>query len=257
MSDVKLYLGDCLDILPTLAAGSVELIVTSPPYNQLGSRIPEKPSGLWSKSQGGKAFVEAINQNGYADDMPEAEYQEWQNKIFAACLDLTTPTGSLFYNHQIRWRDGLMLHPVTWFRPDGWQLRQEIIWDRAGGMMMNAKMFVRFDERILWFDKGKHKWNQELVGHGTIWRIAREQNKEHPVAFPVQIPARCIAAATDPGDTVLDPFMGSGTTGVAAVLQGRNFIGIEKDPGYFAIAQRRIEQAQAQLALPLFAPEQA
>ena len=57
---------------------------------------------------------------------------------------------------------------------------------------------------------------------------------------------------TDPGDTVLDPFMGSGTTGVACMKLGRNFIGVEKDAGYFKIAERRIEQARQQLVMPLF-----
>ncbi len=241
---VKLWLGDCLDVLPTLAAGSVDAVVTSPPYNQLGSRMPENPTGLWGKTAGGRGFVDAVNGHGYADDMPECEYQKWQNDLFASLAEKCADTGSLFYNHQIRWRDGVCLHPIQWFRPEGWNLRQEIIWDRAGGMMFNARMFCRFDERILWFARSGHKWNQESVGLGTIWRIPREQNKPHPVAYPEELPKRCIAAATDAGDIVLDPFMGSGTTGIAAVREGRSFWGIEKenteDRPYFEIAKRRI-----------------
>ncbi len=60
-----------------------------------------------------------------------------------------------------------------------------------------------------------------------------------------------IEIMTNPGDTILDPFMGSGTTGVACVQTGRNFIGIEIDPAYFEIAKRRIEQAQMQMVMPL------
>ena len=125
-------------------------------------------------------------------------------------------------------------------------MRSEIIWNRGGGMMFNARMFVRFDERILWFTRGKWKWNQECVGFGTIWEIARAQNKAHPVAFPEELPARCIAATTDPGDLVLDPFMGSGTSGVAAVRAGRRFVGAEMDPTHFDTACRRIAEAQRQ-----------
>ena len=238
---VTLYLGDCREILPTL--GKVDAVVTSPPYNQLEG-LNSKPSGLWGDNSGGLGFVKAWQENGYADAQDESEYQRNQNTLFGLIAGACNPTASLFYNHQLRWRDGHILHPVDWFKPDGWRLRSEIIWDRGGGMMFNARMFVRFDERILWFVRSERwKWNQDYVGLGTIWRIARAQNKEHPVAYPVELPTNCIGAATDSGDTILDPFMGSGTTGVAAVKLGRKFIGIEIEPKYFDIACRRIQAA--------------
>ena len=78
------------------------------------------------------------------------------------------------------------------------------------------------------------------------------EGRQHPTQKPVPLIAWCMERAKIPiGATVLDPFMGSGTTGVACVRTGRNFIGIEIDPTYFAIAQRRIAEAQAQLALPM------
>jgi site-specific DNA-methyltransferase (adenine-specific) len=244
IGDATLYLGDCREILPSI--DGVHLVVTSPPYNQMTGLL-RKATGLWGNRAGGLGFVEAWQKNGYADDLPEAEYQAEQNEIFSLVARCCEPGASLFYNHQIRWRDGECLHPIDWFKPTGWRLRQEIIWDRAGGMMLNARMFCRFDERILWFTRGAEwTWNQAEVGHGTIWRIAREQNKEHPVAFPDEIAARPIRAASNPGDVVLDPYGGSCTTGVAALRAGRRFIGIELDPKYFDIACRRIEQAYAQ-----------
>ncbi len=157
----------------------------------------------------------------------------------------------------MRWRDGVCLHPIAWFQPEHWRLRQEIVWDRAGGMMMNARMFCRFDERVIWFVRSDSwTWNQELVGCGTVWRIARQQQqqgKEHPVQFPQEIPRRCIAATTDPGDCVLDPFMGSGTTLVAAKRLGRKAIGIELEEKYCEIAAKRLAQG----ALNLFGEESA
>ncbi len=115
--------------------------------------------------------------------------------------------------------------------------------------MLNARMFSRWDERILWFIKGrKWKWNQKSVGLGTVWRIARyqqQQGKLHAVAFPLEIPFRCIGATTDKGDVVLDPFMGSGTTGVACIQLQRRFIGIEIDKGFFDVACKRLEKAEA------------
>lgn len=239
---VRLYLGDCLEVLPTLEGESVTCIVTSPKYNQL-SAIPEKATGSWADSHGGAGFVRKWNESGYDDEMEEGDYQQEQNRIFAECSRLATPDGSLFYNHQVRWRDGVILHPVQWFRPEGWKLREEIIWDRGGGMMSNAKMFCRFDERILWFDKGRHKWNQPATGYGTIWRIARmqqQQGKIHPVQFPEDIPLRCVEACTDVGDVVLDPYGGSMTTGIVAVKIGRKFIGIEKSKKYFWESVKRI-----------------
>lgn len=113
-------------------------------------------------------------------------------------------------------------------------------------MMFNARMFVRFDERILWFVRGKTwTWNQSEVGRGTIWNIAREQQKQgkkHPVAFPEELPARCIGAASNHGDVVLDPFMGSGTTLRAAKDMGRRAIGIEIEEKYCEIAANRMGQ---------------
>lgn len=241
IGNATLYLGDCRDILPTLP--KVDAVVTSPPYNTLDN-IPDNPTGMWAKTNGGAGWVKALSKNGYSDGMTEPDYVAWQNYVFS--LINATDTASLFYNHQIRWRNGVVSHPIEWFKPSNWNLRQEIIWDRGGGMMFNARMFCRFDERILWFVQKSWKWNQDSVGYGTIWKIPVAQLKEHPVAFPEEIPLRCINSATDRDDYVLDPFMGSGTTGVACMNLGRKFIGIEIEPKYFDIACRRIEDAQRQ-----------
>lgn len=234
-----MVLGESKTVMP--AIGGVQTVVTSPPYNQL-SNVGVNPTGIWV---GG--FSENWKEKGYSDDLPESEYQDQQAELFDLVAQSCTPDASLFYNHQLRWRDGECLHPIEWFKPKEWRLRTEIIWDRAGGMMMNARMFCRFDERILWMVRGKSwKWNQESVGHGTIWRIPSERNKDHPVAYPVALPSRCIAATTSPQDIVLDPFSGSASTGVAAVQMGRKFIGVERESKYFEAACERIENAQRQ-----------
>lgn len=243
---IRLYRGDCTEIVPTLEDGSINAIVTSPPYNQLAT-MPKKGTGLWAKSDGGAGFLRKWSESGYQDDMAEPDYQAWQNYLFSVFHLKAARDASLFYNHQLRWRGGVCLHPVEWFRPEGWRLRSEIIWDRAGGMMLNARMFCRFDERILWHVAGKKwKWNQSAVGYGTIWRIARQQQqqgKNHPVAFPLEIPARCLEAATDADDLVADPFMGGGTVGVACARMGRRFIGIERDQEHFDSAVNAIKDA--------------
>jgi len=240
---ITIWHGDCREILPTLSG--VNLVVTSPPYNQM-SVVTGKASGMWGRTAGGVGFVREWAANGYADNKDEAAYQIEQNEVgrllSAACAD----DASLFYNHQLRWRDGVCLHPVQWFHPEGWRMRQEIIWDRGGGMMFNARMFVRFDERILWFTRGDSwKWNQTSVGFSTVWRLARMQQqngKVHPVEYPVEIPTRAIMATTDAGDIVLDPYCGGGTTLVAAKLEGRRAIGIEMEERYCEIAAKRLAQ---------------
>lgn len=243
-SGITIYHGDCRDVLPNLVP--VDCVVTSPPYNQLGSRIPDEPTGLWAKSDGGAQWIRDVQDNGYADDMDESAYQSWQNEVFSSIK--VTDHASLFFNHQLRWRDGVLLHPVQWFHPAGWTFRSEIIWNRGGGMMFNARMFCRFDERILWFDQGAHEWNQEASGLGTVWNINKEQNKLHPVGYPQEIPNRCIMASSVPGCRVLDPFMGGGTTLVAAKSLGRRAIGIEIEERYCEIAAQRLSQETLGLA---------
>jgi site-specific DNA-methyltransferase (adenine-specific) len=239
---IEIYHGDCREILPEVH--HVNLTVCSPPYNQLSSLLKE-PTGSWAQVGGGLNFVRNWQKAGYQDDLPEPEYQQWQNEIFALIGVVSEPNASLFYNHQVRWRDSGIIHPLLWFHPHGWDLREEIIWARNGGMMMNARMFCRFDERILWFVRGDSwKWNQKAVGWGTVWKIACDQGggKKHPVAYPQEIPARAIAAVTDPGDLVLDPFMGSGTTLKAAKDLGRRAIGIEIEEKYCEIAAKQLGQ---------------
>ena len=81
--------------------------------------------------------------------------------------------------------------------------------------------------------------------------IIKGEMPKHPSPKPIDYMRKLITRLTDDGDTILDPFMGSGTTGVACVQTGRNFIGIEIDPGYFAVAQKRIAEAQMQMLLPI------
>src|SRR5262249_49709588 len=104
------------------------------------------------------------------------------------------------------------------------------------------------DFELAWTNQDK---NAMLLRHSIA--ATNAERVDHPTQKPVHLMMWCIERMGIPvGGTVLDPFMGSGTTGVACMKLGRNFIGIEKDPGYFAIAQRRIADAQAQLVMPLF-----
>ncbi len=101
------------------------------------------------------------------------------------------------------------------------------------------------------FSDGELAWTSFDRALREFTKCPKSMDKEHPTQKPLSLMLWTLENYTNPGDTILDPFMGSGTTGVAAVQLQRNFIGIEIDPGYFAIAKKRIELAQAQLHLPL------
>ena len=84
-----------------------------------------------------------------------------------------------------------------------------------------------------------------------VWKMATERNRNTPAPFPIELPKKCLNFFTFKDDLILDLFMGSGTTGVACVQTGRNFIGIEIEPKYFDIAEKRIHDAQQQMRLPI------
>tara|TARA_R100001086_G_scaffold180400_6_gene100198 strand:- start:2660 stop:3409 length:750 start_codon:yes stop_codon:yes gene_type:complete len=229
-----LYLGDCRDILPTL--GKVDAVVTSPPYNLVKEGSGGSTTTLHS--------IENRLSAWYDDELHEDEYQSIQKEVVSLCLKKCR--GSVFYNHKVRYawsRRGAVYHPLDWLRE--FPLWCEIIWDRCGASGNNTPRYSAQDERIyqlgkpIVFDK---------QGLSTIWRFppARSSETGHVCAFPLELPRRCIASSTSEGMAVLDPYLGSGTTGVAAVQMGRDFIGIEREPKYFEIACRRIEDAQRQ-----------
>lgn len=236
---VTLYHGDCREVLPTLSG--IACTVTSPPYNQIGSRL-SKPSGMF-KTNGWLAEVAA---NGYADDMTEVSYQAWQVDVAAGIASASRPGSSLFYNHKLRYRDNEPLHPIDLVRRfDGWWLRQEIVWDRRRSMVFNARMFPPSDERIYWMvrDGADHAWNQEATKNLSVWQLTPPTDVDgHPCPFPEALVTRCVAATTSPGEVVLDPFSGSGTTLAVAKQIGRRAIGIELDERYCEIAARRLTQ---------------
>lgn len=237
---VTIYNARCEDVLPGLVG--VGCVVTSPPYNTLGARIPSKGTGKMA----GDKWLAKVKTAGYADDMSEADYAEWQSAVAQLLADACLPGASFFYNHKVRYRDSAVVHPLDLVRNfDGWRLRQEIIWARDGGIAFNARMFCPSDERIYWLVRagGPHRWNQIAAADFTVWNMRQESGIDgHPCPYPVQLPLRCIVATTEPHDVVLDPFMGSGSTLRAAKDVGRPAIGVEMSEAYCEIAAKRLSQ---------------
>lgn len=237
IGDAELWLGDCLEILPTI--GKVDAVVTSPPYNTLTANA--KPSGLHAERKSGvNKWLE--KSGGYFDQRPEVEYQSWQNSVLQACLKVSPV---VWINHKTRYRDGEGIHPLKFYDAP---LFAEVVWDRGGSMALNCGRFAPSHE--YWFGFGRpEKWNDAVNTRMSVWRIPPGQDKgpdnDHPCPYPVQLVAPIIEGCVFHNGAA-DPFMGSGTTGVACAKLGRKFIGIELEEKYFDIAVRRIEEAYRQ-----------
>jgi len=196
---VKLYLGDCLEIMPTLEAGSVDAVITDPPY------------GI-TKAEWDKVPVYKVFENIFRISKKQL--------IF----------GGHFMNLPTK---------------DGW-----IVW--------NKKPFLKTTNEceFIWTSFLSKNKIIDFRYAGNVIGDERPNYKREKIIYTSQKPVEFVVLLmneyTIPGDTIFDPFMGSGTTGVAAVQLGRNFIGCEIDPDYFKIAEKRIEEAQKQPSLPDF-----
>jgi len=236
---VVLYNADCREVLPTLP--KVDAVVTSPPYNMrggIGTAMGHRNS-LWS---GAPALT-----NGYGehtDDMVPAEYEKWQRQILGQLWKCLSGSGVIFYNHKPRPREGELWLPLA--LGVELPLRQIVIWDRGNGFNFSPSHFMPMHEWVIVWAKADFRLKSRGASAcGDVWHIPPEhQDIDHPAPFPVELASRCIGS-TD-CQAILDPFMDSGTTGVAAVKLGRKFIGIEIERKYFDIACRRISDALKQ-----------
>lgn len=233
MSKVKLMLGDTLDKLSEISDESVDLAVTSPPYNKVGLREGRKGhSNRWNAD---------IAYQGYEDNMPEKDYWDWQKSIFEQIFRILKPTGSLFYNHKIRRFNGVVHHPLVELKDVSLKFYQQIIWDRTSGFDKNTTYLDISTEIILWFTKDKpNVYKNNAVFRGEIWRFQHSLDNPHPAPFPVLLPKNCILLTTKEGDLVLDPFIGSGTTALACEMLNRDCIGIDHSSEYIKLAESRI-----------------
>jgi modification methylase len=248
IGDATLYLGDCREILPALEP--VDLVFTSPPYNlasgpwpHLGHWKPGDSPGGKSKWRNGSDGSGGVRYGVHHDSMPHAKYVGWQREVLRQLWGLLTNEGAIFYNHKPRVRGAKLWLPLE-LNPN-LPLRQIVIWARAGGINFNPTHYVPTHEWLMIFAKPDFRLRDKSAsGVGDVWYVPQQSNPDHPAPFPIALPHR--ALETTAARTILDPFMGSGSTGVACAQNGRQFIGIEIDPKYFEIACRRVEEAQRQ-----------
>jgi len=219
-----LYCADCLDVLPTLEAGSVDAVVTDPPYGinyQSHMRIEsERFSKLLGDGKLPVAWIPQALRVGKDDAC-----------LFSFC----------------RWDAAEELRIAI---DQHWDLRSQVIWDRGNHGLGDLKRQYAPIHDTCWFAT-KGVWEFPNGRPKSIYNDMRLSGGEleHPTQKPVNLMAKIILDLTNEDDTILDPFMGSGTTGVAAIKLGRRFIGVELSREYYDIALRRIQQAEAQPTL--------
>lgn len=238
----KVHCGDCIDIMNKIPAGSVDIVVTSPPYNlrnSTGGGLRNGSGGKWENA----ALLNGYADAEYDDAMPYVEYVEWQRNCLTAMMRLIKENGAIFYNHKWRVQGGLLQDrsDIVKYFP----VRQIIIWKREGGINFNPGYFLPTYEVIYLICKPKFKLAPKANAIGDVWTIPQESDNPHPAPFPVELAQRCIESTT--GKVILDPFMGSGSTAIAAEACRRDWIGIDKAKNYCKLANERILVARKQL----------
>lgn len=235
----SLILGDCLEVMPTLEAGSIDAVVTDPPYLTRESGVPIRG-----------------NSAGRIYEVTDSVGLPW-----GYSLDWIDEVARLQPKHWFVFCIGQMLSTLLPALERHVKFGEVFIWRKPNSSPM-ARNVPRLDcELIVWMKhpkatNGRAKEFRSLVidvpflqaGCFATERILMSDSKKaaHPTQKPLDIVWPFVQRFTEPGQTIIDPFMGTGTTGVVCLKEGRNFIGIEIDEGYFKIAQKRLEDAAAQ-----------
>jgi len=251
-NDVTLYPGDCLDMLRSMPDEIAELVVTSPPYNI------------------GKEYEKRLNTETYVSQQAE---------VIGECVRILSPRGSICWqvgncvDHGAIVPLDVLLYPI--FANAGLRMRNRLVWHFEHGLHCSRRFSGRY-ETIVWFTKnddyifnldpvrvpqkypgkkhfkgpkaGQYSCNPLGKNPGDVWIIPNVKSNHiektiHHCQFPVELIERLVLSMTSKGGLVLDPFMGVGTTAVAAVLHGRKAAGAELVGKYLAIAEERVRLA--------------
>lgn len=233
----KIYLGDNLKILKSFPDNCIDLIITSPNYNNWRNRRTQiNREKYWERTN--------IVYDVCSDKEDDLIYEIKQIKVINEMLRVLKPTGTICYNHKDRIFNFEVKSPLEWILKTKAKYRQRITWDRCGMQAYNPVRFYRVEEDIYILGKEAKgfKWNKETAKYLSIWRIVPNKNiYGHNATFPEELVERCIKAFTDEGDIVLDPFNGTGTTTKVANDLNRKYIGIDLSKEYCNIAMKRLK----------------
>lgn len=231
IGNATVYLGDSLELMPTL--GRVSHIIGDPPYEKT---LHDSKNALQRRLRSDKGpDLKGLDFDAI-DDIREAVVAASAGICDGWFIAFCTVEGTW------EWAQAINASPMKYKRACAWVKPDSTPQLNGQGPAQGYECFV-----AAWAGTGHAKWNAGgKRGVYTHCVNGPERDGRHPTEKPRRLMAEIIADFTSPGETILDPFMGSGTTGVAAVQMGRKFIGIEKDESYFQIACERIENAQRQ-----------
>ena len=253
----KIYNEDCLEGMKKLPDNSIDLIVTSPPYN-----IKKK-------------------YKSYKDDLSLESYLSFLKNVLKESSRILKDKGNIMINlgsYVNKEGDAI---PISYFIFNmlddvGLKFRQEIVWYFQGGLSATKKLSARF-EHVIWLYKEDYKFNLDNIrvkewkqkdkrnnplgkNPTNVWEINRvaygsKEKTEHPAQFPLKMIDRIVKGWSDENDVVLDMFMGSGTTALSCLRNNRNYIGFELDSYYCDIAENRIADYYEQVNIDRFEVE--
>ena len=241
---VLLMQGDCLELMKDIPDGSVDMVLCDPPYSSGGLFAGDRKKSTRTKYCDGDYNGAARFQNFSGDNMDQRSFTEFMRMVLNKCRQKAKQESiaAVF----VDWRN--LPAMVDALQAAGWVYRGIVVWDKGNSRPIPNR-FRNDCEYVVWGTNGARTTEYRpgvFIGAGC-YRVksVNTKNKHHQTEKPVELLENLLAICPA-GGVALDPFMGSGSTGVACVKTGRKFIGMELDPGYFEMAKRRIEEAQAQ-----------
>ncbi|MEK6582625.1 MAG: site-specific DNA-methyltransferase [Nitrospirota bacterium] len=255
---IRLLKGDCVEILNKVGENRVDMIFADPPYflsnggiTCHAGKMVSVNKGKWDKSKGAK------------------ENHEFTKKWLEACQKVLKPNGTIWVSGttHIIYAVGFAMQEL------GYKILNDIIWyKRNAPPNLSCRYFTHSTEIVLWAaknEKSKHYFDYKLMKKTNndkqmrnVWEMSAPQAEEkkfgkHPTQKPVELLKRIIQASTKKDDLVLDPFCGSSTTGVAAVLLNRKYVGIDLEEEYLDVSRKRLEDTINKPALHKVANKQS
>ncbi len=228
--------GDCLKLLATLPDASVDAVITDPPYSSGGQFRGDRNQSVASKYVNSDSF-NTCRADFAGDNRDQRAFLTWCNLWMSECLRITKPGGVI-----LCFTDWRQLPTMTdAIQCGGWVWRNLVTWWKPGVRMQRGR-FSASAEYVVYGSRGVPNEGEKSPQNVLQFQPTGSEDKEHIAEKPVDL-LTCLMGVTPEGSTILDPFCGSGTTGVAARLSGRKFIGIEIDDNYVKIARRRISDA--------------
>lgn len=241
---LKLFQGDCLEVMNDARAESVDMIFADPPYFLSNGGISCHAGKMVSVNKGRWDVSKGVKAN-----------HEFNLAWLSACQKALKPNGTIWVTgtHHVIFSVGFAMQEL------GYKILNDIAWEKPNPPPnLSCRYFTHSTETVIWAaknEKSKHHFNYNLMREinggkqmKTVWKMQAPKTSEktfgkHPTQKPVALIERCLLASTEKGALVLDPFMGSGTTGIACLTHQRGFVGIELDPEYIERAVKRLSSS--------------